>query len=353
MRNGAIVKLGAMRLSVLDQSPVSAGSSPADALRNTIDLARLTDRLGYERYWIAEHHAMETLASPAPEILITRIAAETFRIRVGSGGVMLPHYSPMKVAEQFRMLHALYPGRIDLGIGRAPGGSPIETFALMRDRSRRPLDDFPQQLFELRAFLGEGFPPDHPFSQIRISPAMAGAPELWLLGSSMWSASAAAQLSLPYAFAHFIDQHPTRSAIEYYRSHFKPSARMPTPQAIVALGVICAETRQEADHLLTSTRLLVRQIRLGRPGPVPTPEEALSLLDSTPDPTPPRPSEWPRYIVGDPDEVRNQLDYFSSELHLDELMVVTITHSHQARRRSYELLAEVFNLEVRDPSPGH
>jgi luciferase family oxidoreductase group 1 len=340
-----------MKLSVLDQSPVSAGSSPAAALRNTIDLARLCDRLGYQRYWIAEHHAMETLASPAPEILITRVAAETSRIRVGSGGVMLPHYSPMKVAEQFRMLHALYPGRIDLGIGRAPGGSPLETFALMRDRSHQPSDDFPQQIFELRAFLGGGFPADHPFGKLKISPEMPGSPELWLLGSSMWSAAAAAQLSLPYAFAHFIDQHPTRSAIEYYRAHFKPSAGMPAPRAILALGVICADTKAEADYLLTSTRLLIRQIRLGRPGPVPTPEDALSLLDSTPDPTPPRPSEWPRYIVGDPDQVRNQLDYISSELHLDELMVVTITHSHQARRRSYELLADTFNLESHDSHP--
>ena len=260
---------------------------------------------------------------------------------------MLPHYSPMKVAEQFRMLHALYPGRIDLGIGRAPGGTPIETFALMRDRGRQPADDFPQQIFELRAFLGGGFPPDHPFSRIKISPEMPGGPELWLLGSSMWSASAAAQLSLPYAFAHFIDQHPTRSAIEHYRSHFKQSRSMSAARAILALGVICAETKEEADYLLSSTRLLIRQIRLGRPGPVPSPEEALRLLDSTPDPVTPTPSEWPRYIAGDPDHVRNQLDYISSQLHLDELMVVTITHSHQARRRSYELLAQAFDLNPR------
>jgi luciferase family oxidoreductase group 1 len=335
-----------MKLSVLDQSPVSAGSSPAAALRNTIDLARLTERLGYERYWIAEHHAMETLASPAPEILITRVAAETSRIRVGSGGVMLPHYSPMKVAEQFRMLHALYPGRIDLGIGRAPGGTPMETFALMRDRGRQPADDFPQQIFELRAFLGDGFPLDHPFSKIKVSPEMPGGPELWLLGSSMWSASAAAQLSLPYAFAHFIDQHPTRSAIEHYRSHFKQSSAMSAPRAIVALGVICAETNQEADYLLSSIRLLIRQIRLGRPGPVPSPEDALRLLDSTPDPAPPASGEWPRYLAGDPVRVRGQLERISSELELDELMVVTITHSHQARRRSYELLAQAFDLNL-------
>src|SRR5208337_1667488 len=175
-----------MKLSIIDQCPVPAGFTTADAFNNTIELARLADRLGYQRYWIAEHHATGAFASPAPEIMIARVAAETSHLRVGAGGVMLPHYSPMKVAEQFRMLHALYPGRIDLGIGRAPGGTPIETFALMRDRGRQPADDFPQQIFELRAFLGGGFPPDHPFSRIKISPEMPGGPELWLLGSSMW-----------------------------------------------------------------------------------------------------------------------------------------------------------------------
>jgi len=161
-----------LKLSIIDQSPVSAGSTPADALRNSIELARLADRLGYERYWIAEHHATGAFASPAPEIVIARVAAETLHIRVGSGGVMLPHYSPMKVAETFRVLHALYPGRIDLGIGRAPGGSPLDTFALRRDRDAAPgppADDFPRQLVELLAFLHGGFRPDHPFSRIELS----------------------------------------------------------------------------------------------------------------------------------------------------------------------------------------
>ena len=195
-----------MKLSIIDQCPVPAGFTTADAFRNTIELARLADRLGYERYWIAEHHATGAFASPAPEVLIARVGAETSHIRVGSGGVMLPHYSPMKVAESFRVLHALYPGRIDLGIGRAPGGSPLDSFALRRDRnSQQTEDDFPKQLLELIAFLHGGFRPDHAFSRIELSPAMPGAPEVWLLGSSMWSAAAAAQLGLPYAFAHFID----------------------------------------------------------------------------------------------------------------------------------------------------
>src|SRR6201998_1258365 len=175
------------KLSVLDQSPVSEDFTPADALQNTIELPRLADKLGYGRYWIAEHPAIVTLASPAPEILIARIGAETSGIRIGSGGVLLPHYSPLKVAETFRMLHAMYPGRVDLGIGRAPGGSGLEAFALRRDRSDRPQhDDFEEQLLELLAFLHHEFPSEHPFARIKLSPEMPGAPDVWLLGSSEW-----------------------------------------------------------------------------------------------------------------------------------------------------------------------
>jgi luciferase family oxidoreductase group 1 len=337
-----------VKLSIIDQAPVSEGSTPADALRNTIELAKLADRLGYERYWIAEHHGMATLASPAPEILITRVAAETSHIRVGSGGVMLPHYSPMKVAETFRMLHALYPDRIDLGVGRAPGGTGLETFALMRDRKRHEVsDDFPQQLTELLAFLNRGFPSDHPFSRINLTPAMPGGPEVWLLGSSMWSASAAAQFGVPYAFAHFIDQRPTRSAIEYYRSHFAPSDYLNAPRAIVALGAICADTNEEAQRLAASSRLLIRRIRRGDSRPVPTPEDALKELNAMPDPEPPVATEFPRYHVGAPEELRDKLIDMASQLHLEELMIVTIVHDHRARMRSYELLAKAFDLKPR------
>jgi len=335
-----------VKLSIIDQSPVSEGSTPADALRNTIELAKLADRLGYERYWIAEHHGMITLASPAPEILITRVAAETQHIRVGSGGVMLPHYSPMKVAEQFRMLHALYPDRIDLGVGRAPGGTGLETFALMRDRKRHEVsDDFPNQMAELLAFLNRGFPSDHPFSRIKLTPAMPGGPEVWLLGSSMWSASAAAQFGLPYAFAHFIDQRPTRSAIEHYRSHFAPSDYLKAPKTIVALGAICAETNEEAQRLAASSRVLIRHIRRGDPRLVPTPEAALKELAESADPEPPLASEFPRYHVGAPEELRDKLIDMASQLHVEELMIVTIVHDHRARMRSYELLAKAFELK--------
>jgi luciferase family oxidoreductase group 1 len=334
-----------VKISVIDQSPVSAGFTPADALHNTIELARLTDRLGYHRYWIAEHHAIPALASPAPEILIDRVAAETSSIRIGSGAVLLPHYSPLKVAETFRVLHALYPNRIDLGIGRAPGGTPLDSYALRRYRDHEPDDDFPRQLVELLTFLHGGFPADHPFSRIIVTPAMPGAPDVWLLGSSRWSASAAAQLGLPYAFAHFIDQLPTRPAIEHYRSHFI-SSNGSKPQIILALGVICADSDEEAERLASSARLFRRRVRQGDVRPIPTPEEALAELGPRTEPSPDS-GEWPRYVMGAPDRVRSQLIDMASQLGIDELMVVTIVHDHQARMRSYELLAAAFELSPR------
>jgi luciferase family oxidoreductase group 1 len=333
-----------MQLSIIDQSPVSAGSSPGDALANTIELARLADRLGYTRYWIAEHHATQSLASPAPEILIARLGAETTRLRLGSGGVMLPHYSPLKVAEQFRMLHALYPGRIDLGVGRAPGGGPLETFALRRERVDTPMpDDFPQQLVELLAFLNREFAAAHPFSRIQVSPDTPGAPPVWLLGSSLWSASAAAQLGLPYAFAHFIAPEPTRAAIELYRARFQPSRYLAKPCAVVALGVVCAPTDAEAERLAMSVQVLGRRLRQGDLRPIPSVEEASAELATYGGP-PVDSSEWPRHFAGAPTSVRERLEEMARSLGLEELMVVTIVHDHAARLASYELLARAFGL---------
>ncbi|MGH7841506.1 MAG: LLM class flavin-dependent oxidoreductase [Candidatus Binataceae bacterium] len=339
-----------MKLSVIDQSPVPEGCTPADALRNTIELARLADRLGYARYWIAEHHAIPALASPAPEILIARVAAETAAIRVGSGGVMLPHYSPLKVVESFKLLHALYPNRIDLGIGRAPGGTPLDSFALWRDRAHYPPpDDFGQQMVELMAFLNHDFPAKHPFSQIRISPEMPGGPEVWLLGSSLWSASAAAQLGLPYAFAHFIEPGPVRAALEHYRANFVAAkSELRIPHAMLALGVVCAETDAEAQRLIASARLFRRRIRSGDVRPIPTVEEALRELGPEPSPMAHEPGrEYPRYVLGTPARVRDQLTLMAEELRVDELMVITIVHDHRARLRSYELLAQAFELPAR------
>ncbi|HLJ23795.1 MAG TPA: LLM class flavin-dependent oxidoreductase [Candidatus Acidoferrales bacterium] len=341
-----------LKLSVLDQSPVSEGYTPADALQNTVELARLADHLGYERYWIAEHHAIVTLASPAPEILIARLGAETSGIRLGSGGVLLPHYSPFKVAETFRMLHAMYPGRIDLGIGRAPGGSGLEAFALRRERSDRPQnDDFAEQLMELLAFLHRGFPPEHPFARIKVSPDMPGAPEVWLLGSSSWSAAAAAKLGLPYAFAHFITPEETPSSLEFYRSHFQPSEFLSAPRAIVAPGVICADTEAEAQRLYSSTQLHIRRIRLeGKRLPVPTPERAIAELSGAgeeADSVARGRGEWPRYVVGAPEQVRDELERMAGRLHVEEVMAISVLHDYQARQRSYRLLAEACGIAAR------
>lgn len=337
-----------MQLSILDQSPIPEGVSAGQALANTIALARYADALGYQRYWTAEHHG-RALASPAPEILVARIAAETSGIRVGSGGVLLPHYSPLKVAEVFRVLHALYPGRIDLGVGRAPGTVPLVTMALRRDRRGPEPDDFPQQLLELIAFLRHDFPDDHPFGEIHVSPDMPGIPDLWLLGSSRWSASAAAQLGLPYAFAHFIAPQATRQALELYRSEFRPGL-IDAPRVILALGVLCAPSAHEAAWLRLSSRLMRERLNRGLVLPVPTPESAKAQLGDAPELKEPG-AEWPRYIYGDPKAVKERLVAIADTLGVGEIMALTVVHDHTARVRSYELLGQAFGLPLRDAAP--
>ena len=324
---------------MLDQSPVPAGSTPGQALQNSIELARLVDRLGYRRFWMSEHHAMDTLACTAPEIMLARIGAETSRIRIGSGGIMLPHYTPLKVAEVFRTLHALYPGRVDLGIGRAPGGGPIEALALKRDRKTKMLDDFPDQVSELLAFLEHKFPEGHPFAGIRVSPAMPGGPDVWMLGSSMWSSAAAVEFGLPYSFAHFFSPVHTRAAIETYRRGFSASEYRSEAEATVAVGVICAETQDEAEFLASSVRLLQRRIRQGDRRPVASPDDAVRELRLLGD-MPMEEGEWPRYFVGTPSRVKGQLEEMAAELGIGELIVNTIVWDHAKRLRSYELLAE-------------
>jgi luciferase family oxidoreductase group 1 len=370
--------MSALRLSVLDQSPVPDGFTASDALNNSLSLARHVDALGYNRLWYSEHHAMQLLACTAPEILIARAAAETTNIRVGSGGVMLPHYSPFKVAEVFRTLHAMFPNRIDLGIGRAPGGGQREMIALRRNRQAPQPDDFPEQLAELLAFLHpERFPANHPFRNTLVAPAAAGAPDVWLLGSSMWSAVTAAREGLPYAFAHFFSPIQTRNAIEYYRANFQPqnmgAPSIPTasssgwvgsqdigirtkPEATLAVGVICADTDEEAQYLYSSVKLLQRRIRTDDRRPVATPEDALrelTLSATAPNPLipftagsldAPEEGEFPRYFVGTPDRVAAQLRSLAYELEVSEIIINTITHSHDARLRSYTLLAEAMGL---------
>jgi luciferase family oxidoreductase group 1 len=332
-----------VKLSVLDQSPISEGSSAADALRNSIALACHAERWGYTRYWAAEHHAMAALASPAPEILLANIAAQTQRIRLGSGGIMLPHYSALKVAEVFSMLNALSPDRIDLGIGRAPGGGPLEAFALRREREDRPMpDDFADQLSELLAYLDRDFAANHPFGKIKMSTHTPPGSIVWLLGSSLWSAAAAAQLGLPYAFAHFFSGEDTREAMTYYQSRFVASKYRDKPEAAVAVGVVCADTQSEAQTLASSWRLMRQRLRAGGDlRPIAAPSDALREL-GTPDA--PNGKEWPAMLVGTPALVAKTLKEMAVALGIEEMFIVTATHDPEARLKSYELLARELGL---------
>ncbi|HMD51957.1 MAG TPA: LLM class flavin-dependent oxidoreductase [Solirubrobacteraceae bacterium] len=339
-----------LRLSVLDQSPVAEGSTGGQALQNTIDLARLADGLGYHRYWVAEHHGGPMLAGPSPEALVGPIAAATSGIRVGSGGVMLPHYSPFKVAETFSLLAGLFPGRIDLALGRAAGTDPLTTFALQRDRRQAAPDDFPQQLAELLAYLHRSFPADHPFA--RLADTLPGRPELpspWLLGSSQQSALWAGELGLPYAFADFINADGAAIAA-VYRERFQAHGHTGVaPQTAVGVWVICADTDEEARRLASSGRMAFTLLRRGSLIAVPPPEKALRFLAAEPsDGSSGRPGR--RVVVGSPENVREQLEGVVESYRADEVIAVNITYEHEARRRSYELLAEVFELPPRAPS---
>jgi luciferase family oxidoreductase group 1 len=335
-----------MRLSVLDQSPIPEGSKPAQALQNTIDLARTADQLGYHRYWVAEHHGGGMLAGPAPEVLIGPIAAATQRIRVGSGGVMLPHYSPLKVAESFSLLSGLFPGRIDLGIGRASGTDPVTTHVLQRDRRQAPPDDFFDQLAELIAYLEDRFPDDHPLKRLTALPGLPESPELWLLGSSPQSAIWAADLGLPYAFADFINSDGGAGIAELYRERFTDSERLIAPRQSVAVWAIAADTDEQAERLAYSSRMAMAMLRRGRliaVPPVETAERFLKgegLLDRTQSP-PAR-----RLVLGTPDKVRTEIEEVAAAYAAEEVIVVSITFDHDARKHSYELIADAFALRA-------
>jgi luciferase family oxidoreductase group 1 len=328
-----------LRLSVLDQSPIAEGSTGAVALRNSIDLAECAERAGYRRYWVAEHHGTPMLACASPEVLIGAIAAATGRIRVGSGGVMLPHYSPLKVAETFSMLSALYPDRIDLAVGRAPGSDPLTAFALQRDRRHPAPDDFPQQLVELLAYLWDQMPADHRFARLAALPGRPARPDAWLLGSSPQSGEWAAQLGLPYAFADFIN--PAGAAIAArYRQQFVPSAN-PAPRVTVAAWILCADTDEEAERLASSSRMAFTLFLQGTFIPVPPVETALDFLAAHPGSVETL-GRRRRTIVGAPDRVRAGIEALARDYGADEVMAVTITYDHDARRRSYELIADAF-----------
>ena len=329
------------RLSVLDQSPIEEGLSAADALANTLDLARACDGLGYHRYWLAEHHASPGLAGCAPEALIGPVALATRRIRVGSGGIMLPHYSPFKVAETFKMLASLAPGRIDLGLGRAPGSDQRTAFALQRDRTRRmPVDDFPNNLAEVLAYLGDGLPEDHPFAMLRDTlPSGGGAIDPWLLGSSLDSAIWAAETGLPYCIADFINSDGLPQA-ELYRRNFKPSRWLEAPYVMVATWAIAAPSLEEAQALSMPARMMFHHLVRGELIAVPSVAKAQKWAAQHPE----APTRNRRTTLGTPGDVHAALDKVAADYGADEMMLVNIMPDHAARRRSYELIAQEYGL---------
>ncbi len=331
------------RLSVLDQSPIISGHTPAQAVAETVKLAQAADALGYHRYWLAEHHAVAALADPCPEILLTRVASATARIRVGTGGVLLPYYSALKVAEVFRMLEALFPGRVDLGLGRAPGGDMLTAQALSNDQYSAA-DHFAEQVQDLVGFLDDALPADHAYARVKAMPAGPTAPAVWLLGSSDYSGALAAALGLRFAFAHFINAHGGDAVTRAYRARFTPSAREAAPHAIVCTFVICAETADAAEKLAASVDLRRLHMAQGLNTPIPTPAEACAQTYSERELAYIR-SQRARTVIGDPRQVRGRLLQLREQFEADELMILTITGDYASRLKSYELLAQAFGLQ--------
>jgi luciferase family oxidoreductase group 1 len=330
-------------IGILDQSPVPTGSTPREAILATIALARAADGLGYSRYWLAEHHAMHGLADASPEVLLARLTAETSRIRLGTGGIMLPHYSAFKIAESFRMLDALAPGRIDLGVGRAPGGAGLVSAAL---ESRDPRE-FPQQIAEAIDYLEDTTPASSAFARLAAMPAGATAPQVWMLGSSDYGALLAAHMGLPYVYAHFIggDEPQIPRA---YRNRFQPNARNPQPRCIIATAAIVAPTDEEAAELALPIRLWRMRIVRGQTGPIPTLEEARAYPWTSHERS--EPERGRRLLAGSPATVRRALEALVAENEADEALVVTITADDASRLRSYELLAQAFDLGSAHPA---
>lgn len=331
-----------MTLSILDLVPITAGSTASEALRRTVDLAQLADRLGYERIWYAEHHGMPSIASSSPEIVIGHVASQTERIRLGSGGVMLPNHAPLLVAERFHTLEALFPGRIDLGLGRAPGTDPAHIRALRSFDA----EQFPHQLAELVTLSRGAFADDHPFAKVRVTPDGVDLPPIWLLGSSGASAEFAGSNGLGYAFASHFSPTPATPALQAYHRAFQPSEAFPEPHAILAVAVVCGETDEEARRLASTMELAWARIRTGRFDALPSPEEALAH-----DYSPAEEHAVQLYrqlsVVGDPETVRVEIERRAEAAGADEVMVTTNIYDPADRLRSFERLAEAFGLEER------
>ena len=328
-------------LSVLDLSPIPSGKPASSALHETVALAKAAESFGYHRYWLAEHHNIGSVASSAPMVMIATVAAHTSTIRVGSGGIMLPNHAPLAVAESFRVLEGLHPGRIDLGLGRAPGTDQLTAFALRRGlRAQGESDEFPQQLSELLAYV-DGFPDEHPFKPLRAIPDDVPLPPLWILGSSLYGGQAAAAFGTGFAFAgHFGSADPAE-AVAGYRERFEPSERLAEPRVILGVAAIAAETEERAEALAKANDLSMVRLMQNRPGPVPTPEEAaahpwteqeLALA-----------AQRRRFMsVGTPEQVRDDLERRRTYAGADELVITTQVHGLAERVLSYELVAKAY-----------
>jgi luciferase family oxidoreductase group 1 len=331
-------------LSVLDLSPVAAGTTAGQALRQTTELARRTEELGYRRFWVAEHHNMPAIASSAPAVLIAHLAAATSTIRVGSGGVMLPNHPPLVVAEQFGTLEALHPGRIDLGIGRAPGTDQLTALALRRTMEGLSAENFPAELLDLIRLFGGGDAP----ARITATPGLGDMPAIWLLGSSGFSAQLAGLLGLPFSFAHHFSAANTVPALALYRENFRPSAWLERPYAMVAVNVICADTDEHAEWLAGPAALSFLRLRTGRPQPLASPEEAAAYPYAPGE----RDLAWGRFAsqaLGSPDTVRAQLAGLLERTGADELMLTTMVYDIADRIRSFELVTEKVAAGLRRP----
>ncbi|MGP0092585.1 MAG: LLM class flavin-dependent oxidoreductase [Xanthobacteraceae bacterium] len=331
-------------LSVLDLSPVTTASTGATALRNSLDLARLADRLGYRRYWLAEHHNLPSIASSAPDIMIGQIAAITERIRVGSGGVMLPNHAPLVVAERFKMLEALFPGRIDLGIGRAPGTDPVTSYALRRRQNVAEDDDFLERFQELLLLETRAFPATHPFRSVYAMPKETPLPPIWLLGSSGYSAELAAAVGAGFSFAHHFAGYDAVAAMRSYRDKFQPSVWRDRPAAILAVHIVCAATDAQAEEIAATVDLnFVRRAR-GEYLPLASPQEAQAYAYSAADRERIRLNRA-RLFVGSAQTVKDRLTPLIEATQADELMITSMIYDHAARRHSFELMAQAYGLD--------
>jgi luciferase family oxidoreductase group 1 len=331
-----------LALGVLDQSPVVSGHSPAEAVRETIRLAEEAEALGYSRYWLAEHHAIAALADPCPEILLARIAGATSSMRIGTGGVLLPYYAPLKVAEVFRMLEAIAPGRIDLGIGRAPGGD-LTTARALANGDYSHAAEFPEQVADLVGFLDGTLPAAHPFKRVRAMPEVDTAPQVWLLGSSDYSGALASHLGLRFAFAHFINAQGGDAVMRDYKARFRPSHREAAPAAILCVFVICAETDDQAERLAASIDLRRLHMATGVDAPVPTLAEADAHRWTDRERAYAQ-SQRERIVLGSPATVKARLEALAAQYAADELLVLTITGDYASRAESYRLVAREFGL---------